>query len=49
MAEGNRVVVEVCGCRITGEVPQRWPADQMPTGILVALDVEPGAVFEPIA
>ena len=49
MADGNRVVVEVCGCRITGEVPQRWPVDQLPSSGLVALDVEPGAVFEPVA
>lgn len=49
MADGNRVVIEVCGCRITGEVPERWPVDQMQLGGLVALDVEPGAVFEPVA
>ena len=48
VADGNRVAVEVCGCRITGDLPERWPADQMQPGTLVALDIEEGAVFDPI-
>lgn len=43
----NAVVVEVCGCPIVGDLPERWQASQIAPGTPIALDLSDGATFEP--
>jgi hypothetical protein len=47
VASTNSLVVSICGCRLVGDLPERWQADEFPPGTRVGLDVFEGAVFEP--
>ena len=44
----NSVIVEVNGCPIIGDLPERWQAAEMKPGIRVGLEVHQGATFEPV-
>lgn len=44
----NSIIVDVCGCPIVGDLPERWQASEMKPGTRVGLDVRQGATFEPV-
>lgn len=48
MPEGNAVVVEVCRTPFVCELPDRWPAEQIEPGRMIAVDVYPGSTFEAV-
>jgi len=45
----NSVIVEVSGCPIVGDLPERWAATDIKPGTRVGLEVYDGATFEPMA
>lgn len=45
---GNRLIVDVYGQPIVGDLPDRWNAAELPIGSRVGLDVMEGGVFEPL-